>query len=424
MKTIPASRLVLPFVTAFSLFSLGTTAQAQQPAPAPPPPQPAPPAATPAAPPAGAPAAPVPPPSAEVPQPPAEVPPPPADVPLPPTATVEERMADAEAKIEGLNESLTVTNATLSPIAKLKFSGYIQGQWEKHQESVSGLSSTNAPANLDRFSVRRGRLKATYVGENAEYMLQIDATGDAVVLKDAEATFVDTWTPFNFRLTAGQFKVPFGYEVLQSSADREMPERATVIRVLFPGERDRGVRLVGTYRQFKLMTAVVNGNFTQGDPLYGTRDNNRHADLYLRLSGDFDFLVVGVSGQWGQKVASSLSPSTLTITDANMDGIIQASEISRPTATQPAVQPVARRRGRAVLRRHPGGRRVGAQRRGHPVERREPGVPRRDGQPVPDQERPRLYLHRHPEHRRPPWRRGSLRLLESDHERPRSGVHG
>ena len=242
-------------------------------------------------------------------------------------------MADAEAKIEGLNESLTVTNATLSPIAKLKFSGYIQGQWEKHQESVSGLMPNNAPANLDRFSVRRGRLKATYVGENAEYMLQIDATGDAVVLKDAEATFVDTWTPFNFRLTAGQFKVPFGYEVLQSSADREMPERATVIRVLFPGERDRGVRLVGTYRQFKLMTAVVNGNFTQGDPLYGTRDNNRHADLYLRLSGDFDFLVVGVSGQWGQKVASAVSPSTLTITDANMDGIIQASEISRPTAT-------------------------------------------------------------------------------------------
>ena len=242
-------------------------------------------------------------------------------------------MADAEAKIEGLNESLSATNATLSPIAKLKFSGYIQGQWEKHQESVSGLTSSNAPANLDRFSVRRGRLKATYAGQNAEYLLQIDATGDAVVLKDAEATFVDTWTPFNFRLTAGQFKVPFGYEVLQSSSDREMPERATVIRVLFPGERDRGVRLVGTYNQFKLMAAAVNGNFTQGDTLYNTRDKNRHADLYLRLSGDFDFLVVGVSGQWGQKVASSLSPTTLTITDTNMDGIIQANEIMRPTAT-------------------------------------------------------------------------------------------
>ena len=325
MKTTHASRRVLPFLTAFSLFSLGMTAQAQQPAPPPPPP----------APPAAAPPAPVPAPPADVPppQPPAEVPPPPVDVPPPPAATVDQRMTDAEQKIEGLTESLATTNATLSPLAKLKFSGYIQGQYELHQESVSGLMPNNTPANLDRFSVRRGRLKATYTGENAEYLLQIDATGDAVVLKDAEATFVDTWTPFNFRLTAGQFKVPFGYEILQSSADREMPERATVIRVLFPGERDRGVRLVGSYQQFKLMFAAVNGNFTQGDPLYGTRDQNRHADYYLRLSGDFDFLVVGVSGQWGEKIASALSPTTLTITDTNMDGTIQANEIMRPTAS-------------------------------------------------------------------------------------------
>ena len=330
MKTTPAYRLVVPFLTALSLFSFGTIAQAQ-PAPAPAPP-PAPPAA---APPAGAPPAPVPPPSADVPppQPPAEVPPPTVDVPPPPTATVEERMADAEAKIEGLSESLSVTNATLSPIAKLKFSGYIQGQYEKHQDSTSGLLPNNTPANLDRFSVRRGRLKATYTGENAEYLLQIDATGDAVVLKDAEATFVDTWTPFNFRITAGQFKVPFGYEVLQSSADREMPERATVIRTLFPGERDRGVRVVGTYQQFKLMFAAVNGNFTQGDPLYGTRDQNRHVDLYGRIVGDFDFVVAGLSGEWGERLASTLSPAALTITDTNMDGIIQANEIMRPAQT-------------------------------------------------------------------------------------------
>jgi len=331
MRTLPAFRLVWPLLTAFSLSSLGATARAQQPAPAPA----APPAPPEAAPPAGAPAAPVPAPSADVPppQPPAEVPPPPVDVPPPATATVDERVADAEQKIDGLTESLSTTNATLSPIAKLKFSGYIQGQYEMHQESVSGLLPNNTPANLDRFSVRRARLKATYTGENAEYLLQIDAAGDAVVLKDAEATFVDTWTPFNFRLTAGQFKVPFGYEILQSSADREMPERATVIRTLFPGERDRGVRLTGSYKQLKLMAAAVNGNFTQGDPLYGVRDQNRHADYYLRLIGDFDFLVVGVSGQWGQKLASSLSPSTLTITDTNMDGIIQANEIMRPAQT-------------------------------------------------------------------------------------------
>ena len=109
-----------------------------------------------------------------------------------------------------------------------------------------------------------------YSGDNAEYLLQIDATGDGVVLKDGEATFVDTWTPLGLRFTMGQFKVPFGYEVLQSSADREMPERARVIRALFPGERDRGARLTGTYQWFNFMAALVNGNFTQGDPVFNS----------------------------------------------------------------------------------------------------------------------------------------------------------
>src|SRR6185503_3972 len=102
-------------------------------------------------------------------------------------------------------------------------------------------------------------LKTVYEGTNAEYLLQIDAVGDGVTLKDAEATFVDTWTPFNFRLTMGQFKWPFGYEVLQSSGDREMPERSAVIGALFPGERDRGVRLTARWEWLRVAAALVNG---------------------------------------------------------------------------------------------------------------------------------------------------------------------
>jgi hypothetical protein len=341
MKTIPVARLVLPFVTAFALLSLGTTAEAQQPAPAPPAP-PAPPPAPAAPPPASAPAAPVPPTSTDVPppQPPAEVPPPPADVPPPASATLDERMADVEAKIEGLNETLTVTNSTLSPIAKLKFSGYIQGRYEWREDSYSGVDSMNRPTNFDRFLVRRARLKATYVGENAEYMLQIDSTGDGTVLRDAEATFVDTWTPLGIRATAGQFKIPFGYEVLQSSGDREMPERARVIRALFPNERDRGVRVQARYDWLRFSGAAVNGTFI-GDAVYGTTDQNRYADLVGRLGGDFDFLVVGVSGQFGQKlVTPAVTPARVSGTDTNMDGVITGDEI---TAVTPTSVPVTRR---------------------------------------------------------------------------------
>jgi hypothetical protein len=258
---------------------------------------------------------------------------PPPEVPLP------ERVAELEQKLEGMNESLATANATLSSMSKLKFSGYIQGRYEYRDDSISGVDAQGRVTSFNRFLVRRGRLKAVYTGENAEYLLQIDATGDGTVLKDGEATFVDTWTPFGFRLTMGQFKVPFGYEVLQSSADREMPERARVIRALFPGERDRGARLTARWEWLRFQAALVNGNFTQGDAVFNTFDNNRYMDTYLRIGGDFGSFVFNLSGEFGERLAGSVATTALTITDTNMDGIIQASEVTR-AATTPAMRRV------------------------------------------------------------------------------------
>src|SRR6185503_7851265 len=149
-------------------------------------------------------------------------------------------------------------------------------------------------------------LKTVYEGTNAEYLLQIDAVGDGVTLKDAEATFVDTWTPFNFRLTMGQFKWPFGYEVLQSSGDREMPERSLVIRKLFPGERDRGVRLSGRHDWLRFSTAIINGTaFTSDAAAYTTYDQTSFKDVAGRIGGDFGFLAVGGSFHWGHELKTT-----------------------------------------------------------------------------------------------------------------------
>ena len=95
---------------------------------------------------------------------------------------------------------------------------------------------------------------------------RFDATGDGVALRDAEASFHLTnenpWFPsatqWELKLTMGQFKVPFGFEVLQSSGDRELPERTAVIRALFPGERDRGLRL-----QYQLQPVPADGRGDQ-----------------------------------------------------------------------------------------------------------------------------------------------------------------
>ena len=193
-------------------------------------------------------------------------------------------------------------------------------------------SPTGRVTNFDRFLVRRGRLKATYIGrQRPSTCCRLTRPATASCSRTAEATFVDTWTPLGLRFTMGQFKVPFGYEVLQSSADREMPERARVIRALFPGERDRGVRLTGSYEWFKLHGRARQRQLHAGRcRLRHLRDNNRYFDTYLRVGADFDFLVVGLSGQFGEKLGTTVGNTALTITDTNMDGIIGPTRSLRP----------------------------------------------------------------------------------------------
>ncbi len=321
------NKLLLALVMS-SMSLVSTSAFAQTPPPAA--------LQTPAIPPGEAQAAPVPPPPADngaVPD--LQAPPPSADSAPSPGPSVEDRLGTVEGKVEGIDESLAAANSTVGSLAKLKVSGYIQGRYENRETSVNGLTSAGRPATTDQFLVRRARLKSTYAGTNSEFVLQLDATGAGVTLKDAEATFVDTWSPLGLRLTVGQFKWSFGYEVLQSSGEREMPERSSVIRALFNGERDRGVRIQGRYEWLRFAAALVNGTGT-GDAIYGNNDSNAFKDLVGRVGGDFDWLVVGVSGYFGRSLKTTLPVAfTSTGSDRNMDGTITADEVTF-TAAKPA----------------------------------------------------------------------------------------
>lgn len=132
----------------------------------------------------------------------------------------------------------------LDALKKFKISGYIQTQYQHIQtpgaESVVG--GNFASESDSRFSVRRARLKTEYKNGRGEYVLQIDATERGVALRDAYAAFKSPWTS-NFTLTAGIFKRPFSYEILESSSRRESPERARVAQMLFPAERELGAKL-------------------------------------------------------------------------------------------------------------------------------------------------------------------------------------
>jgi Phosphate-selective porin O and P len=250
----------------------------------------------------------------------------------PATPALDQRLSAVESKLAGTEETVGAMQASVDALKKLRISGFIQGRYEYHQDAVDG--TTNAK-NENRFYVRHGYLGARYEGKNAEFFMQIDANNnDGVVLKDAEASFVDTWTPLHLKLTMGQFKVPFGYEILQSDADRELPERSQVILSLFPGDRDRGLRLQGSYEMFRLNVALVNGaSFGQKDPSNGFGvvqngyDPNGFKTVVGRVGVDLGSLVGGFSWMWGRtldtkfglpdvtdgsKTAGKLLPDTYT----------------------------------------------------------------------------------------------------------------
>jgi hypothetical protein len=221
------------------------------------------------------------------------------------------------AQVEGLatknaelEKAVSDQKAILDKLSKLKISGFVQGRYEWHDDSVNGWdysakpTTGNPPGNAgsstkSTFYVRRARLDTSYLGTNAELVLQLDAGGDTVALRDAEAAFVDTWTPLRLRVSVGQFKYPFGYEVQQGDPVREMPERARMIQQFFPGERDRGLKVQGSYRFLRFQVALINGNGIQ-DPIFKAgKDSNAWLDLVGRVGVDFQTIAGGVSGYYG-----------------------------------------------------------------------------------------------------------------------------
>jgi hypothetical protein len=221
----------------------------------------------------------------------------------PATPSADERVVTVEGKVSALEEQTSVSNSDLEALKKLKISGYVQPRFVVNTGSKHGVDAKGAPAVKDGFTVRRGRLKAVYTGAWSQFLLQIDAVPSGVKLKDAEAWLFEPWTGHRLALVAGQTKWPFGYEVPQSSGDREFSERTRVVRAFLPGERDRGAKITGKLGPVVLAAGVFDGNGTETKVGAGSVvgvDNDRFKDVIGRVGVDLDFLTAGVSGWFGK----------------------------------------------------------------------------------------------------------------------------
>jgi hypothetical protein len=234
-------------------------------------------------------------------------------------ATVPPTTQEVADRLDSLSEAFTEVRNTVDLLNRMKFSGYLQAQFVDDERSRNELNSPTATRNFDQFSIRRGRVKFTYqLGQSSKFVLQPDVTTSGVTLKDGYVEFTETRTPWRNTLTAGQFNWPFGFEIMYSSSSREVPERARVVRTLFPGERDRGVMLsgLGLGEKFSYRVAIVNGTGTTQ-----SFDFNKRKDFVARAGYSFGAFDVAASAYRGSDLVATASNPRGTEFDKERYGV-------------------------------------------------------------------------------------------------------
>ena len=171
---------------------------------------------------------------------------------------------------DSLNKSITAIKKDLDIFKNMKITGWVQAQYQIADTSgAKNLDGGDFPASSNnRFMIRRGRIKFTYTAKNTQYVLQINATERGINLTDFFAKYTEPWTQ-SFSLTVGVMNRPFGYEILQSSADRESPERSRFTQILLPNERDLGASITYQPPHGKTLHGLkVDAGFYNGTGIY------------------------------------------------------------------------------------------------------------------------------------------------------------
>jgi hypothetical protein len=188
-------------------------------------------------------------------------------------------------------------NQTLEVMKRIKFTGYIQAQYQVIDSAgAKSFAGGDFASGVDkRFLLRRGRLKAQYDApinakgwSTSQYVFQIDVSQSGLTIKDLYAKFTDPWCGW-FSVTAGMQNRPFGFEVPYSSGLRESPERARMSQTIFPNERDLGAMVtiqgpkLSNWNWIKLEAGMFNGT---GAPSAGanTTDFDKFKDFIGHLT--------------------------------------------------------------------------------------------------------------------------------------------
>jgi len=171
--------------------------------------------------------------------------------------------------------------------------------------------SDGTTTNPNFFRIRRARLKFEYMPTDfARFQMEIDATPQGGTLpgigtnaRDLYAEGIARWTPAVRTLfRAGIFKIPYGFEIHQTSAERPFIERSWGTLNLFPAERDTGAwaRTLAFDDHLIVDVAVVNGQLLGEKFFVQQPDQNKGKDLVARTRYDFGPFEAGASMYYGE----------------------------------------------------------------------------------------------------------------------------
>lgn len=201
-----------------------------------------------------------------------------------------------------LDEARNQVEKVTGEVMRHRLSGYAQMRY-----TVDGSA---APAS--EFAVGRAKLTMSGpVSKRVDYKVDLDVpaqkkAGESTVILSQGYAALD----FNaVRVLAGQFYVPFGWEMFTSTRDLEAPEESLGVKRLFPDRNyDRGVRVEGGLGdKWRGWLALVNGTG------HKRGDTNDHKDVAVRLARADQSLEYGLSAYYGEDT----SPATLTTARAD-----------------------------------------------------------------------------------------------------------
>lgn len=180
---------------------------------------------------------------------------------------------------------------------------FIQTRYSTMPKESASIEDINSNFRVSRTETRwSGRVNERFgLGLELQYHPAPDGAPEEV-LNDS---FIEYYPGNHITLRAGQYIKPFGFDIQQSSSVRESPERAIFAGYFFPGQRDRGVMILGDL-DFLTLPALKNIQYFVG-ALNGNRfftDSNRQLNYNFRLRKHFESinLVAGVSAQVGTQL--------------------------------------------------------------------------------------------------------------------------